>query len=154
MGHIDTITGLEVLTPGDCLYLLAGCSVGRAGFVVSGRPHVLPVNYAVDKDASVIFRTTDQSILTNVAGNQVAFEVDGFDERHRSGWSVCVHGVGREITDASDPAATRLRELSVVTWASGHRDRWFAITPEEITGRRLPLAATANDFGWIPGIVS
>src|SRR5678815_3867852 len=83
MGHIDTLTGLEVLTPGDCLYLLAGCSVGRAGFVVSGRPHVLPVNYAVDKDASVVFRTTDQSILTNVAGTQVAFEVDGFDERYR-----------------------------------------------------------------------
>jgi hypothetical protein len=62
--------------------------------------------------------------------------------------------VGREITDANDPAAMRLRELSVVTWASGQRDRWFAIAPEEITGRRLPLAATANDFGWIPGVLS
>jgi uncharacterized protein len=154
MGHVEQFTGLEVLTPGDCLYLLAGGCIGRVGFVVSGQTHVLPVNYAVDKDGSVVFRTMAQSILTSVAAKPVAFEVDGFDERHQMGWSVCVHGVGREITDADDPTARRLLELSVVTWAPGQRDRWFAITPDEITGRRLPLAATAADFGWTPGVVS
>jgi nitroimidazol reductase NimA-like FMN-containing flavoprotein (pyridoxamine 5'-phosphate oxidase superfamily) len=154
MGHVEQFTGLEVLTPGDCLYLLAGGCIGRVGFGVSGQTHVLPVNYAVDKDGSVVFRTMAQSILTSVAAKPVAFEVDGFDERHQMGWSVCVHGVGREITDADDPTAGRLRELSVVTWAPGQRDRWFAITPDEITGRRLPLAATAADFGWTSGVVS
>jgi nitroimidazol reductase NimA-like FMN-containing flavoprotein (pyridoxamine 5'-phosphate oxidase superfamily) len=153
MGHVEELTGLEVLSAGDCLYLLAESCIGRVGFMVSGQPHVLPVNYSADRDGSVVFRTTAESILTNVAGKSAAFEVDGFDERYRTGWSVCVHGMGREITGADDPAARRLQEVGVVTWAPGHRDRWFAITPDEITGRRLPLDATAADFGWTPGVV-
>jgi nitroimidazol reductase NimA-like FMN-containing flavoprotein (pyridoxamine 5'-phosphate oxidase superfamily) len=154
MGHVEDSSGLEVLNAGECLYLLGGACIGRVGLVVSGQPHVLPVNYAADRDGSVVFRTTVGSILTNVATKPIAFEVDGFDERRRLGWSVCVHGVGREITEDDDPTARRLRELSVVTWAPGPRDRWFAITPDLITGRRLPLAATAADFGWTPGVVS
>jgi nitroimidazol reductase NimA-like FMN-containing flavoprotein (pyridoxamine 5'-phosphate oxidase superfamily) len=153
MGHVEEISGLEVLNAGDCLYLLAGSCIGRVGLVVSGQPHVLPVNYTADRDGSVVFRTTPDSILATVAGKPVAFEVDGFDERHRTGWSVCVHGIGREITDGEDPTARRLQELSVVTWAPGRRDRWFAVTPDMITGRRIPLDATASDFGWIPGVV-
>jgi nitroimidazol reductase NimA-like FMN-containing flavoprotein (pyridoxamine 5'-phosphate oxidase superfamily) len=148
------LSGLEVLTPGDCVHLLAASRIGRVGFVASGQPHVLPVNYVIDDDGAVVFRTTAESILTSVADQPAAFEVDGFDERHRTGWSVCVHGLGREITGADDPVARRLRGLSVVTWAPGQRDRWFAITPDQITGRRLPLAATAADFGWTPGVVS
>jgi len=36
MAHIDEISGLEELSAGECLNLLAGCSIGRVGFVVSG----------------------------------------------------------------------------------------------------------------------
>jgi nitroimidazol reductase NimA-like FMN-containing flavoprotein (pyridoxamine 5'-phosphate oxidase superfamily) len=154
MAHRDELSGLVVLTAEECLVLLrAGC-IGRVGFVVGGQPQVLPVNYSADADGAVAFRTTAHSILTSVAGHRVAFEVDGFDERERSGWSVCVEGLGREITGADDPLAKRLQELSVVTWAPATRDRWFAITPDLITGRRLPLAAGAADFGWTPGVVS
>jgi nitroimidazol reductase NimA-like FMN-containing flavoprotein (pyridoxamine 5'-phosphate oxidase superfamily) len=154
MGYVEQLTGLEVLNAGDCLYLLAGGYIGRVGFVVSGQPHVLPVNYSVDVDGSVVFRSTAESILTHVVGKPVAFEVDGFDERHHTGWSVCVQGMGREITGADDPIARRLQELSVVTWAPGQRDRWFAVTPDQITGRRLPLDLDAVHFGWTPGVVS
>jgi nitroimidazol reductase NimA-like FMN-containing flavoprotein (pyridoxamine 5'-phosphate oxidase superfamily) len=153
MSHIDELTGFEVLSAGDCLALLAGTYIGRVGFVVNGLPHVLPVNYGVDRDASVVFRTTSASSLTAVDGAGVTFEVDGFDARARVGWSVCVHGRGREISGADDPAAQRLRELGVVTWAPGRRDRWFAITPDAITGRRLPLQPVPDDFGWSPGVV-
>ena len=153
MGQVEELSGLEVLTAGECLHLLAERRIGRVGFVVSGQPHVLPVNYSADRDGSVVFRTTAGSILTNVAGRPVAFEVDGFDELRHTGWSVCVHGVGREISERDDPTARRLQELSVVTWAPGERDRWFAVTPDMITGRRLPLDATATDFGWTPGVV-
>jgi uncharacterized protein len=139
---------------GDCLRLLTGGQIGRVGFVVSGHPHVLPVNYAADDDGAVVFRTAGHSVLTHVAGQSVVFEVDGFDERYDPGWSVCVQGLGREITDADDPAPRRLHDLSVITWAPGRRDRWFAIVAEKVTGRRLPLAAQAADFGWVPGVVS
>ncbi len=153
MSHVDELTGLEVLSAGDCLVLLARTQIGRVGFVVNGRPHVLPVNFEVDRDATVVFRTTAASSLTAIDGEPVTFEVDGFDARTRLGWSVCVHGRGREISGANDPTAQRLRDLGVVTWAPGRRDRWFAVIPDAITGRRLPLQALPNDVGWSPGVV-
>ncbi len=149
----DELCGLEVLTLDDCLRLLGGGCIGRVGFVVDGEPQVLPVNYAADTDGAMAFRTGVASVLVRVAMQPAVFEVDGFDERSRTGWSVCVSGLGREITGADDPLAHRLLELAVVTWAPGRRDRWFTVTPDKITGRRIPLAHPA-DFGWFPGVVS
>ena len=148
------LESLEVLTTDDCLMLLARAAIGRVGFVVAGRPIVLPVNYLADPDSTIVFRTHDRSILTAVARHSATFEVDGYDEAHRLGWSVCVHGEGREITDSDDAVARRLRDLDVDTWAPGRRDRWFAIAADQITGRRLPLTASPASFGWLPGIVS
>jgi uncharacterized protein len=132
MAHVG-LSGLEELNAGDCLYLLAGNTI--------------------DRDGSIVFRTTSQSVLAAVGGQTAVFEVDGYDETRQLGWSVCVLGAAREITHQDDPTARRLRELSVVTWAPGQRDRWFAITPDQITGRRLPLQLSPRDFGWLPGVV-
>jgi nitroimidazol reductase NimA-like FMN-containing flavoprotein (pyridoxamine 5'-phosphate oxidase superfamily) len=146
--------GLEVLTLEECLELLARGCIGRVGFSSGGQPRVLPVNYAVDLDGTVVFRTTPESSLRAVAGHPAAFEVDGFDTRYKTGWSVCVHGLGRELSGDDDAMVARLRQLSVLTWAPGRRDVWLAVLPDEITGRRLPLAASPADFGWIAGVVS
>jgi nitroimidazol reductase NimA-like FMN-containing flavoprotein (pyridoxamine 5'-phosphate oxidase superfamily) len=153
MPESEELVDLEPLSTQENLRLLGVGRVGRVGFSVDGLPHVLPVNYRADDDGTVVFRTTAGSILTAVAGQPVAFEVDGFDEHRRSGWSVCVSGQARELSSADDPRARELRQLNVVTWAPGIRQRWFAVAPEQITGRRLPLDATPSDFGWMPGIV-
>ncbi len=150
----DGIGGLEPLDHRDCLRLLSSSAIGRVAFVVSGRPQALPVNYVIDDDGTVVFRTTARSILTAIDGQPVVFEVDGFDARLRTGWSVCVHGAGRDVSGHHDPPAERLRRLGLVTWAPGYRDRWLAIVPDAVTGRRLPLVASAADFGWVPGVVS
>ena len=146
--------GLEVLSPATCLRLLETGRIGRVGFVSDGQPHVLPVNYVASDAGEIVFRTTDGSVLTAVAGGPATFEIDGYDERSRTGWSVCVHGPGREITEAGDVLAVRLRELNVITWAPGPRDRWFAILGDQITGRRIPMTVTPADLGWIAGVVS
>ena len=52
------------------------------------------------------------------------------------------------------PAAAQLVERAVVTWAPGQRDRWFAITPAEVTGRSLPMTGVVDHHGWIEGVVS
>ena len=148
------LEGLEVLTTSDCLRLLKSGCVGRVGFMDVGQPRVLPVNYTADDDGSVVFRTAHQSILTMIGARPATFEIDGFDERHRTGWSVCVQGVGREITTADDPLARQLQRLSVITWAPGRRDRWFAVLADEITGRRLPLRAWPGGSGGITDVVS
>jgi nitroimidazol reductase NimA-like FMN-containing flavoprotein (pyridoxamine 5'-phosphate oxidase superfamily) len=155
MGTDAELEGFEVLAQAECVVLLTRGCVGRVGFVVGGRPQVLPVNYAADDSGVVVFRTSANSILTAIAMQAVVFEVDGLDEAHRTGWSVCVHGSAREITERNDPITERLRSLAVVPWAPGHRQRWFAITPEEITGRRLPVEGMAEGLGgWYPGVPS
>ena len=149
------LEGFEVLSRQECGMLLTRGCVGRVGFVVGGRPQVLPVNDAADDAGVVVFRTSAKSILMALALQAVVFEVDGLDEAHRTRWSVCVHGSAREVTKREDPIAERPRTLTVIPLAPGHRQGWFAITPEEITGRRLPVQGMAEGLGgWYPGVPS
>jgi nitroimidazol reductase NimA-like FMN-containing flavoprotein (pyridoxamine 5'-phosphate oxidase superfamily) len=129
-------TVLSTIDRLTCEALLGSRSVGRLGVVVDDMPHILPVNYAVD-GATVVFRTAAGTMLTEASMRHVAFEVDGISTHDRSGWSVCVHGYGREITDAIDDESVRLRDLCVDTWVPDSRDRWFKIIPDTITGRCL-----------------
>jgi uncharacterized protein len=144
---------LVVLTVAECLARLASGRVGRVGFVHDGQPQVLPVNYAAAPDGTVVFRSTFDSILGDVVDRPAVFEVDGLDEFHKSGWSVCVHGVGHEIAAGLLPTAEQLRRLSVISWAPGQRDRWLAVTADSITGRRIPMNLSPDE-GWLPGVVA
>ena len=121
----------------ECLRLLQRGLVGRLAVVIDGQPHVLPLNYAVNEKGVVVFRTAELTAATEASLAKVAFEVDDIDLERHQGWSVVVHGYGREIGDAIDPDSLRLRQLAVRPWAPGERNRWFKITPAEITGRRL-----------------
>jgi nitroimidazol reductase NimA-like FMN-containing flavoprotein (pyridoxamine 5'-phosphate oxidase superfamily) len=134
----------------ECLDLLREHRVGRIAVVIDGQPHVVPVNYSADVDGSVMFRTGPHTVLTSVNMERVAFEIDGVDEVARSGWSVCIHGIGREVFDP-DYASIPLRRNLTEPWAPGPRPRWFQIHPSEITGRRLE-PSTAGDDSWFPGV--
>ncbi len=147
-------TQLEALSQAECTAkLIAGC-IGRVGLVAHGSPHVLPVNYAADATGEILYRTAGDSLLASVSGQSVVFEVDGFDEKAQTGWSVCVHGEGREVIVPQGPTVAGLVERAVVTWAPGPRDRWFTIIPTEVTGRKLPMTGVADRQGWIEGVVS
>ena len=113
---MTTPTVLETLTRPACEALLANGSVGRLAVVVGDEPHIVPVNYVAD-GAIIVFRTAAETVLTEASLRKVAFEVDGIHEKRRSGWSVCVHGYGREITDCVDPESRHLQELFVDCWA-------------------------------------
>lgn len=128
---------LAPLSRGECLELLRRGSIGRLALVVDGEIHILPLNYAADDEGTVVFRTADLTAASNASLSNVAFEIDEIDQVRHGGLSVAVHGLAREITDAVDDESQRLRELPVHPWASGRRDRWFKITPKQITGRRL-----------------
>jgi nitroimidazol reductase NimA-like FMN-containing flavoprotein (pyridoxamine 5'-phosphate oxidase superfamily) len=136
------VATLEELGRQDCLNLLATASVGRVGFIVDGKPEVLPVNYGLDGD-TVVFRTAEGSALNHASLSVIAFEVDHIEETTRSGWSVVVQGVAQSMGDALDATSERLRRLEVITWAPGTRQRWFRVTPDRITGRRLRVSPDA-----------
>jgi len=135
---------LASLSRDECLKLLRQGSVGRLAVVLDGQPHVLPLNYAADEAGIIVFRTADLTAATEAALANVAFEVDEIDLARRQGWSVAVHGYGRELTGAVDRDSERLLRMPVHPWAPGQRDRWFKITPKEITGRRLRSTELAS----------
>ena len=82
-------------------------------------------------------RTAPGSKLT-AADNEmpVAFEVDGFDEDRRAGWSVVVRG---KATSVEEPAQlARLEALGVSPWADlAERSHWVRIRPYLMTGREI-----------------
>ena len=110
--------------------------VGRVGFVLDGKPVILPVNYLAE-NGSVVFCTTTGSTLSALAGGvDVAFEVDDSRPLYHSGWSVLVRGTAREVTDAAELERLRLGPLK--SWAVRRHPQWIRITIDEISGRRLP----------------
>jgi nitroimidazol reductase NimA-like FMN-containing flavoprotein (pyridoxamine 5'-phosphate oxidase superfamily) len=147
----DADGGLRALSEAECLGLLRRHNVGRLGFVVDGRPEVLPVNYASERNGTILFCTSGSSPLSHIDGQPVVFEVDGIDVQSHQGWSVCVHGTAAELDPLAQPITDRIRFRRVSTWAPGLRDRWFEVVPAEITGRRIPSWHEMG--GWIAGVV-
>ena len=132
------VGSMEELDEAECLRLLAGTTVGRVGFVVDGRPIVLPVNYAID-GRTVVFRTGEGTVLNRTAMQMIAFEVDKIDDATHSGWSVLAQGVAQDVGTAIDTRSEQLRQLALVTWAPDRRDRWFRLDADTLTGRRLSV---------------
>jgi len=127
---------LAPLTEQECWQLLRHQTLGRVAVVVDGRPEIFPVNYR-SGDGAVVFRTAPGAKLANAPMRQSCLEIDGFDERTGSGWSVMVHGTISEITDAADQRAATLLELPVQPLAPGERRHWLALYADRVTGRRF-----------------
>ncbi len=120
-----------------CLALLSTQQVGR--LVVSGAdPAVIPVNYRLH-EAAIVFRTEAGGGADRTTSEQVVFEVDMFDDRTRSGWSVVVHGRLQSHSGEGTP--------DVATWAPGQRERWLTIPIDTVTGRLLRGAVDAPPDG-------
>jgi nitroimidazol reductase NimA-like FMN-containing flavoprotein (pyridoxamine 5'-phosphate oxidase superfamily) len=121
----------------QCLDLLEDNYIGRLAVVVGGRPEIFPINYVLDGDA-VVFRTNSGTKLAGTTQSEVAFEVDLTDAGTQTGWSVVVHGIAQEVTDADRPDLhERLHGLPLGVWAPGDRPHLMRIAPREITGRRV-----------------
>src|SRR5512145_59112 len=107
--------GLEVLSREESLALLASVPVGRVVYTDRALPAILPVNFALDIDETVVFRTGAGSKLAAATREAVvAFEVDSFDAHARSGWSVVAVGRSRVVEDSAE--IERLSKLEIGTW--------------------------------------
>ncbi len=137
------VGSLEEIDRAECLQLLATTTVGRVGFILDDRPVVLPVNYAVDGD-TVVFRTAEGTVLNKAAFQVIAFEVDEIDAEAHTGWSILAQGVAQDVSDAIDTRSEHLRRLALVSWAPGHRDRWFRLDAATLTGRRLVVRPASS----------
>lgn len=129
--------GVEVLRTAECLDLLATQAIGRLGFNEQGQVTILPVRYMMD-EGHVVFRSAVGAKLdAAVRWQSVAFEVDAWDPRDRTGWSVLVHGIANEVMNPD--RQTALSERGLDEWVKGpHPMAWIEVRPIEVTGRRIP----------------
>lgn len=127
--------GLELLDESASWELLRRGEIGRIGFTMGALPAIFPVNYAVIDDA-IVFRTAPGSKLSVATdGAIVAFEVDEYERKGRSGWSVLAIGPS-EV--AHGLAFTRLvLDAGLEPFADGRRSAIVRIKPEMLTGRRI-----------------
>jgi nitroimidazol reductase NimA-like FMN-containing flavoprotein (pyridoxamine 5'-phosphate oxidase superfamily) len=129
-------TRVQQLTRLEAVELLQGHAyVGRIGFVVDGRPLILPVNYLADDD-SIVFCTEPGTKLSAIgAGAPVVFEVDDSRPLYHAGWSVVVKGSAHEVIDEGH--LDSLRRGPLHSWATRSSEHWVRVSIEEITGRRI-----------------
>ena len=133
---------LAHLTEEECWQCLRMNTFGRLAVIVNGRPEIFPVNYRSGSGA-VVFRTGPGAKLASGPMTKSCFEIDSWDGRTGTGWSVVVHGTISEITGAGDDAAASLLRLPVQPVAPGERKHWLALCADTVTGRYFtsgPLA--------------
>ncbi|MCW2811917.1 MAG: hypothetical protein JWP61_2375 [Friedmanniella sp.] len=124
------------LTEQECEDLLASHSMGRVAWTAADGPMVLPVTYQMYA-GDIAFRTSPYGLLSGlVAPTNVAFEIDGLDEEHQTGWSVVARGRAQTVTNSAILAGL-WRTEGVAPWASGTRNLFISIKRHSTTGRAL-----------------
>lgn len=122
----------------------------RIAYLDEDQPVIVPVNIVTDDTEHVLLRTSAGSALAGLDGQRVAIEIDGHDAGQRSGWSILVRGVARDVTEAPDRDARRWQQTTIDTWAPGVRDRVIVVLPLSITGRVIAMGADGDWFAGIP----
>jgi uncharacterized protein len=137
---------MEDLAESECLELLKVHHFGRVAFVerVGEPPMIMPLNYLVHAE-TVVVRTDPESRLGSALRDAaVSFEIDGIDQRQRTGWSVVIGGRAREVADPSE--LEELHQTPLLPWAPGDRSQYIRITPALVTGRRISLADLPSNW--------
>lgn len=120
----------------ESLRLLAKAPVGRVVYTRQALPAVLPVNFSLDTDASVLLHTSpDSDLVRAIDGVVVAFEADEFDAATLSGWSVVVTGRATVVTDPDEHG--RLSQAGPTSWIPLRDPVFVRIESEMVTGREL-----------------
>src|SRR5690606_2313623 len=102
-------------------------------------PAVQPVNFVFDGTDIVIKTSSASRLATAATGTIVAFEIDEIDADAQSGWSVVAVGPARHVTAAGEGRG--LDRVHRRTWAPGEGARTLCLTPDLVTGRRIPPRA-------------
>jgi nitroimidazol reductase NimA-like FMN-containing flavoprotein (pyridoxamine 5'-phosphate oxidase superfamily) len=86
----------------QCWELLDAQIVGRVALIVDSHPEIFPVNFVLER-RTIVFRTSGGTKLWGaITGKPVAFEIDGYDVRDESAWSVMARGEAELIENQAD----------------------------------------------------
>lgn len=126
---------VHALSEDECWDFLHEQEFGRLAFHLLDEVHLVPLNYAVDHDRRLIFRTAEGSKLLGLTINDdVAFEIDSFTDTLAK--SVVARGRARHL-EGRDADATD--QLPLRPWVNTAKFNVVAIEVDEITGRTFEL---------------
>lgn len=127
---------LQTLTAEECWTFLRSRQVGRFVYADADGPMAVPVNFAL-AEQTIIFRTARESGAHRALMHPSAFQVDDLHPEQGRGLSVLVRGRTREVPHEQVPELFTHMEDFPRPLAEGIHNIWVALTPSQVTGRRL-----------------
>jgi nitroimidazol reductase NimA-like FMN-containing flavoprotein (pyridoxamine 5'-phosphate oxidase superfamily) len=138
--HVDP--NITELDEAECWRRLGEAEVGRLAVAAAGEVDLFPVNFVVSGGA-LYFRTAPGSKLLELSVNpDVAFEIDGWDER--SAFSVIVKGVAERLETQTEIDEADL--LPLTPWVPTLKYRWVRINPTSVSGRSFIRGAEPERY--------
>ncbi|GAA4592262.1 pyridoxamine 5'-phosphate oxidase family protein [Planotetraspora phitsanulokensis] len=125
---------MQVLSPEECMALLASARIGRIVYTDRALPAVQPVDFHLDGERIVILTSSGSKLAVAAANAVVAFETDEYEVETRTGWSVTAVGRSRTVDEPEEAAA--LARLPLRSWAPG-RDHYIVVDLQQLSGRRI-----------------
>lgn len=126
---------VTTLTEDTCWEMLHGQEFGRLAFHLADEVHLVPINYAVDDERRIVFRTAEGSKLLGLTMNaDVAFEIDEYTEDEAR--SVVIRGRARQLEPREE---VETEQLPLRPWVNTAKFNTIAIEVDEITGRQFSL---------------
>ncbi len=126
---------LSDLDPQTCHRLIESGGVGRVVYLAARGPVAVPVNFKM-LERDVVFRTEATfSMIPDLVGETVSFEVDRLDDPLTEGWSVLLTGEAQVISDPDE--LSQAEALDIEPWATGERNTYLRLTADVVTGRRI-----------------
>ena len=133
------VEALRVLSVADCWELAETKSVGRFAANRPGMgPLVVPVNYVIDGDHTIVFRTGPGAKFSAVGHGVTVIQIDEIEPIRHTGWSVMIEGTTSWLYEEQD-------ETTVEPWAPGSRPYVVRMTPVRVSGRRIDLPQADTD---------
>ena len=131
---------VTALDEDECWAMLRDNEFGRLAFHLADEVHIVPINYAVDADNHLVFRTAEGSKLLGLTMNaDVAFEIDDFTDG--TAQSVVVRGRAHKL---EGPRARAAEQLSLAAVGS---DRPSSTSSRSRSTRSPGAASTSSARG-------
>lgn len=135
MTVLDPDHPVSELSVEQCWERLEQEEIGRLAYRLVDEVHVVPINYVVDDDAALLFRTeSGNKLLAAALHSEVAFEIDWFGA-HRA-WSVIARGRLRVLEEDEQH---RLDTTARRSWVPTLKYDVVELVPDVVTGRSFVL---------------
>lgn len=126
---------LAVLDRETCQDLLESHSIARLGYVEAGWPTVVPINYRMNRGDLFIRTLAGGKLRAAERRDAACLELDGYDEKLRTGWSVVAHGRLEVIGDGA--TLRQAWDNDPQPWVASDGWQWLRFVPITISGREV-----------------